>query len=118
MGEEKKSSGRGKIEIKMIENTTNRQVTYSKRRGGLFKKAKELTVLCDAQVCLLMVSSTNKFCEYCSPATKSARTRHFFFLSIILSLAQVVFVLFAARRLSSSAISKLPGSTSGKSNIM
>ncbi|CAA6666915.1 unnamed protein product [Spirodela intermedia] len=55
----------------MIENTTNRQVTYSKRRGGLFKKAKELTVLCDAQVCLLMVSSTNKFCEYCSPSTNT-----------------------------------------------
>ncbi|CAA7391967.1 unnamed protein product [Spirodela intermedia] len=61
--------GRGKIEIKMIENSTNRQVTYSKRRGGLFKKAKELTVLCDAQVCLLMVSSTSKFCDYCSPST-------------------------------------------------
>ncbi|CAA6656400.1 unnamed protein product [Spirodela intermedia] len=63
--------GRGKIEIKMIENSTNRQVTYSKRRGGLFKKAKELTVLCDAQVCLLMVSSTSKFCDYCSPSTTS-----------------------------------------------
>ncbi|XP_078445961.1 agamous-like MADS-box protein TM6 isoform X2 [Wolffia australiana] len=61
--------GRGKIEIKMIENSTNRQVTYSKRRGGLLKKAKELSVLCDAQVCLLMVSSTSKFCEYSSPST-------------------------------------------------
>ncbi|XP_078442816.1 MADS-box transcription factor 16-like isoform X2 [Wolffia australiana] len=70
MGEGRKM-GRGKIEIKMIENTTNRQVTYSKRRGGLFKKAKELTVLCDAQVCLLMVSSTNKFSEYSSPSTNT-----------------------------------------------
>ncbi|RZC55722.1 hypothetical protein C5167_014572 [Papaver somniferum] len=41
--------GRGKIEIKRIENPTNRQVTYSKRRSGIFKKAKELTILCDAQ---------------------------------------------------------------------
>ena len=63
--------GRGKIEIKMIENSTNRQVTYSKRRAGLFKKARELSVLCDAQVCLLMVSSTNKFCDYCSSSTMS-----------------------------------------------
>ncbi|KAL2339386.1 hypothetical protein Fmac_007326 [Flemingia macrophylla] len=42
--------GRGKIEIKRIENTTTRQVTFSKRRGGLFKKTKELSVLCDAQI--------------------------------------------------------------------
>uniref|UniRef100_A0A1D1XDM5 MADS-box transcription factor 16 n=1 Tax=Anthurium amnicola TaxID=1678845 RepID=A0A1D1XDM5_9ARAE len=61
--------GRGKIEIKMIENSTNRQVTYSKRKGGLFKKATELSVLCDAQVCLFMISSTKKFFQYCSPST-------------------------------------------------
>ncbi|KAI3809968.1 hypothetical protein L1987_19573 [Smallanthus sonchifolius] len=40
---------RGKIQIKKIENSTNRQVTHSKRRNGLFKKASELTVLCDAK---------------------------------------------------------------------
>nr|ACA62949.1 MADS-box protein [Asarum caudigerum] len=61
--------GRGKIEIKKIENSTNRQVTYSKRRGGIFKKAQELTVLCDAQVSLIMFSSTGKFSAYCSPST-------------------------------------------------
>ncbi|KAH7524563.1 hypothetical protein FEM48_Zijuj06G0132700 [Ziziphus jujuba var. spinosa] len=41
--------GRGKIEIKRIENSTNRQVTYTKRRNGIIKKAKEITVLCDAK---------------------------------------------------------------------
>nr|BAD42352.1 APETALA3-like protein [Brasenia schreberi] len=61
--------GRGKIEIKRIENTTNRQVTFSKRRAGIIKKAKELTVLCDANVSLILFSSTNKFFEYCSPTT-------------------------------------------------
>ncbi|XP_020277308.1 MADS-box transcription factor 16-like isoform X1 [Asparagus officinalis] len=61
--------GRGKIEIKKIENPTNRQVTYSKRRSGIMKKAKELTVLCDAQVSLIMFSSTGKFSEYCSPGS-------------------------------------------------
>ncbi|PIA57089.1 hypothetical protein AQUCO_00600072v1 [Aquilegia coerulea] len=60
--------GRGKIEIKRIENSTNRQVTYSKRRAGIVKKAKELTVLCDAEVSLLMVSSTEKIHEYISPS--------------------------------------------------
>ncbi|XVE87380.1 hypothetical protein DITRI_Ditri18aG0112700 [Diplodiscus trichospermus] len=59
--------GRGKIEIKRIENTTNRQVTYSKRRNGIFKKAQELTVLCDAKVSLIMFSSTGKFHEFISP---------------------------------------------------
>lgn len=61
--------GRGKIEIKRIENPTNRQVTYSKRRNGIFKKAQELTVLCDAKVSLIMFSNTGKFHEYTSPTT-------------------------------------------------
>ncbi|XP_020082339.1 MADS-box transcription factor 16-like [Ananas comosus] len=65
--------GRGKIEIKKIENPTNRQVTYSKRRTGIMKKAKELTVLCDADVSLIMFSSTNKFSEYCSPSTDTKK---------------------------------------------
>ncbi|XP_066378240.1 uncharacterized protein [Miscanthus floridulus] len=61
--------GRGKIEIKRIENTTNRQVTYSKRRTGIMKKARELTVLCDAHVAIIMFSSTGKYHEFCSPGT-------------------------------------------------
>ncbi|XP_061350825.1 floral homeotic protein DEFICIENS [Gastrolobium bilobum] len=66
---------RGKIQIKRIENTTNRQVTYSKRRNGLFKKANELTVLCDAKVSIVMFSSTGKLHEYISPSTS---TKQFF----------------------------------------
>nr|BAD42348.1 APETALA3-like protein [Nymphaea tetragona] len=61
--------GRGKIEIMRIENTTNRQVTFSKRRAGIIKKAKELTVLCDAHASLILFSSTHKLFEYCSPTT-------------------------------------------------
>nr|ACR16050.1 DEFICIENS-like MADS-box transcription factor [Spiranthes odorata] len=60
--------GRGKIQIKKIENPTSRQVTYSKRRLGIMKKAKELTVLCDAQVFLIMFSSSGKLAEYCGPS--------------------------------------------------
>ena len=58
--------GRGKVEIKKIENTTSRQVTFSKRRGGLLKKAHELAVLCDAEVALVIFSSTGKLFEYAS----------------------------------------------------
>ncbi|GAY37497.1 Floral homeotic protein APETALA 3 [Citrus sinensis] len=61
--------GRGKMEMKRIENATNRQVTFSKRRNGLFKKARELTILCDAKVSILICSSTAKAHEYISPST-------------------------------------------------
>ncbi|KAE8683457.1 Floral homeotic protein GLOBOSA [Hibiscus syriacus] len=62
--------GRGKIEIKRIENSSNRQVTYSKRRNGIMKKAKEITVLCDAKVSLIIFASSGKMHEYCSPSTE------------------------------------------------
>ncbi|XP_010936304.1 agamous-like MADS-box protein AGL62 [Elaeis guineensis] len=50
------SHGRRKIEIKRIEDEQTRQVTFSKRRGGLFKKASELSTLCGAQVGILVYS--------------------------------------------------------------
>ncbi|AED96140.2 AGAMOUS-like 71 [Arabidopsis thaliana] len=57
---------RGKIEIKKIENVTSRQVTFSKRRSGLFKKAHELSVLCDAQVAAIVFSQSGRLHEYSS----------------------------------------------------
>ncbi|GFP89851.1 mads-box protein defh21 [Phtheirospermum japonicum] len=59
--------GRGKIEVKRIENNTSRQVTFSKRRAGLMKKTHELSVLCDAQIGLIVFSSKGKLTEYCTP---------------------------------------------------
>ncbi|KAF3551776.1 hypothetical protein DY000_02002969 [Brassica cretica] len=56
--------GRGKIEIKRIENSTNRQVTFCKRRNGLLKKAYELSVLCDAEVALIVFSTRGRLYEY------------------------------------------------------
>ncbi|GFS37610.1 AGAMOUS-like 6 [Actinidia rufa] len=56
--------GRGKIEVKRIENNTSRQVTFSKRRAGLLKKTHELSVLCDAQIGLIVFSSRGKLYEY------------------------------------------------------
>jgi len=63
-GSSQKKMGRGKIEIKRIENTTNRQVTFCKRRNGLLKKAYELSVLCDAEVALVVFSSRGRLYEY------------------------------------------------------
>lgn len=59
----KKTQGRKKIEIKQLENSSNKQVTFSKRRAGIFKKASELTVLCGADVAVIVFSSADKvFC--------------------------------------------------------
>ncbi|PIA46450.1 hypothetical protein AQUCO_01500177v1 [Aquilegia coerulea] len=57
---------REKIQIKKIDNTTARQVTFSKRRRGLLKKAHELSILCDAEVALIIFSATGKLFEYSS----------------------------------------------------
>ncbi|XP_010937979.1 truncated transcription factor CAULIFLOWER A-like isoform X2 [Elaeis guineensis] len=58
--------GRGKVELKRIENKINRQVTFAKRRNGLLKKANELSVLCDAEVALIIFSSSGRRFEFCS----------------------------------------------------
>ncbi|KAL8546484.1 hypothetical protein ACS0TY_006284 [Phlomoides rotata] len=68
--------GRGKIAIKRIDNSTSRQVTFSKRRSGLLKKAKELAILCDAQVGVVIFSSTSKLHEYSSTSMKSVIERY------------------------------------------
>ncbi|KAI3906387.1 hypothetical protein MKW92_034450 [Papaver armeniacum] len=68
--------GRGKIEIKRIENATSRQVTFSKRRAGLLKKAQELSVLCDAEVALIIFSSTGKLFEFSSSGMKRTLSRY------------------------------------------
>ncbi|MBA0707692.1 hypothetical protein Golax_019721, partial [Gossypium laxum] len=62
--------GRGRVQLKRIENKINRQVTFSKRRSGLLKKAHEISVLCDAQVALMVFSSKGKLFEY---ATESCQ---------------------------------------------
>ncbi|KAL0360009.1 UNVERIFIED_CONTAM: Agamous-like MADS-box protein [Sesamum radiatum] len=54
---------RGKIQMKRIENPVHRQVTFCKRRAGLLKKAKELSVLCDAEIGLFIFSAHGKLYE-------------------------------------------------------
>ncbi|XP_051145109.1 truncated transcription factor CAULIFLOWER A-like isoform X2 [Andrographis paniculata] len=51
---------RGKVQLRRIENKINRQVTFSKRRVGLLKKAHEISVLCDAEVALIVFSHKGK----------------------------------------------------------
>lgn len=54
---------RGKVQLKRIENPVHRQVTFCKRRAGLLKKAKELSVLCDAEIGLFIFSAHGKLYE-------------------------------------------------------
>ncbi|KAG0540468.1 hypothetical protein BDA96_03G411800 [Sorghum bicolor] len=68
--------GRGKIEIKRIENTTSRQVTFCKRRNGLLKKAYELSILCDAEIALVIFSSRGRLYEYSSNSVRSTIERY------------------------------------------
>ncbi|RWR72852.1 developmental protein SEPALLATA 1 [Cinnamomum micranthum f. kanehirae] len=58
--------GRGRVVLKRIENKINRQVTFAKRRNGLLKKAYELSVLCDAEIALIIFSNRGKLYEFCS----------------------------------------------------
>ncbi|WCJ31833.1 Agamous-like MADS-box protein AGL104 [Euphorbia peplus] len=56
--------GRVKLPIIKIENKTSRQVTFSKRRNGLIKKAYELSVLCDIDIALIMFSPSNRLSHF------------------------------------------------------
>ncbi|KAH1125019.1 hypothetical protein AAZX31_06G091600 [Glycine max] len=67
---------RTRIKIKKIDNITARQVTFSKRRRGLFKKAEELSVLCDAEVGLIVFSSTGKLFDYSSSSMNDIVTKY------------------------------------------
>ncbi|XP_017241583.1 MADS-box transcription factor 23-like isoform X2 [Daucus carota subsp. sativus] len=68
--------GRGKIEIAKIENVNSRQVTFSKRRAGLMKKAYELSVLCDAEIAVIVFSSTGKLFEFASSSMDQTLARY------------------------------------------
>ncbi|KAK3403804.1 hypothetical protein EUGRSUZ_K00190 [Eucalyptus grandis] len=61
---------RGKVQMRRIENTTSRQVTFSKRRTGLLKKAHELSVLCDAEVAVIIFSQKGRLHEFSSNSEK------------------------------------------------
>ncbi|KAL3381276.1 hypothetical protein AABB24_001416 [Solanum stoloniferum] len=68
--------GRGRVELKRIENKINRQVTFSKRRNGLLKKAYELSVLCEAEVALIIFSSRGKLYEFGSAGITKTLERY------------------------------------------
>jgi len=73
---EKRRTVRGKTQMKRIENATSRQVTFSKRRNGLLKKAYELSVLCDAEVALMVFSPRGKLYEFANTSMQKMLERY------------------------------------------
>nr|BAD93167.1 MADS-box transcription factor GbMADS3 [Ginkgo biloba] len=67
---------RGKTQMKRNENATSRQVTFSKRRNGLLKKAYEFSVLCDAEVGLIIFSPRGKLYEFASASMQKMLERY------------------------------------------
>ncbi|KAJ1298469.1 hypothetical protein BS78_01G456100 [Paspalum vaginatum] len=67
---------RERIAIRRIDNLAARQVTFSKRRRGLFKKAEELSILCDAEVGLVVFSATGKLFHFASSSMKQIIERY------------------------------------------
>ncbi|KAL1208606.1 Agamous-like MADS-box protein AGL62 [Cardamine amara subsp. amara] len=67
----KKSKGRQKVEMVKMKNESNLQVTFSKRRSGLFKKASELCTLCGAQIAIIVFSPGRKVFSFGHPNVES-----------------------------------------------
>ncbi|KAJ4958355.1 hypothetical protein NE237_025466 [Protea cynaroides] len=72
---EKISTGRPKIEIKRIQNQVHRQVTFSKRRKGIFKKASDLCILCGAEIALIVFSPAGKIFSFGHSSVNSVINR-------------------------------------------
>ncbi|KAL6619495.1 hypothetical protein ACP70R_034634 [Stipagrostis hirtigluma subsp. patula] len=75
MAPRRPSMGRQKIEIRRIESDEARQVCFSKRRAGLFKKASELSILCGADVAAVVFSPAGKAFSFGHPSVESILDR-------------------------------------------
>lgn len=63
--------------MKKITNESNLQVTFSKRRSGLFKKASELCILCDVEIALVVFSPGEKVFSFGHPSVEAVIKRYF-----------------------------------------
>ncbi|KAL1558619.1 agamous-like MADS-box protein AGL61 [Salvia divinorum] len=75
MDQKKTSKGRQKIAIEKIEKENDCYATFSKRRQGLFKKASELSTLCEADVGLFVFSPTGKPFSFFHPSMEPVVSR-------------------------------------------
>ena len=76
MSKKKETMGRQRIPMVRIKKETHRQVTFSKRRAGLFKKASELCTLCGAEVGIIVYSPAKKPFSFGHPSVESVLDRY------------------------------------------
>ena len=57
---------RKKISIRPIPEARKRQVTFMKRKKGLLKKAKELSILCNCEMAVLIFDKHNQCFQFAS----------------------------------------------------
>eukprot|EP01125_Pyxidicula_operculata_P005253 TRINITY_DN1894_c0_g1_i1.p1 TRINITY_DN1894_c0_g1~~TRINITY_DN1894_c0_g1_i1.p1 ORF type:complete len:161 (-),score=19.61 TRINITY_DN1894_c0_g1_i1:1027-1509(-) len=74
--QKKKKQGRRKIKIEFIEDKSRRQITFSKRKSGIMKKAYELTTLTGTQALLLIASETGHVYTFATPKLQPFVTHH------------------------------------------
>lgn len=67
--------GRRKIKIAMVKDSGVRQVTFSKRRTGLFKKANELAILCGTAIVIVVFSPGNKPYSFGHPSVDAIASK-------------------------------------------
>jgi hypothetical protein len=77
--------GRVKLAIKRIETSNGKQVTYSKRKAGLEKKAKELATLCDIDLLLVLFSPAGKLSWVTGSKRLGEKAKPSFIFSLCLS---------------------------------
>lgn len=68
--------GRRKIEMKMVKDRGSRQVTFSKRRNGLFKKANDLATLCGLEIAIVVFSPGGKAFSFGNPNVEDVVDRY------------------------------------------
>lgn len=76
MSKKKESIGRQKIPMVKIKKESHRQVTFSKRRAGFFKKASELCTLCGAEIGIIVFSPAKKPFSFGHPSVESVLDRY------------------------------------------
>ncbi|XP_057526481.1 agamous-like MADS-box protein AGL62 [Amaranthus tricolor] len=72
----KESKGWQKIKMARIKNLSHRQVTFSKRRLGLFKKASEICTLCGVEAIIIVFSPGQKIFSFGHPNVESIVNRY------------------------------------------
>ncbi|KAI9198773.1 hypothetical protein LWI28_021937 [Acer negundo] len=91
----KKTKGKQKIEIKRIEDDSDRLVTFSKRRSGIFKKASEIVTLTGAEIGIIVFSPTGKPYSFGHPSIEAISNR---FLGVNLEPNNIANPFYEVRR--------------------